>query len=183
MEQKRNKSPRETMLITDVIGKMIDYFQNDVRRINHALKVYGFALILSRDINASEETKQVIFLTALLHDIGIKEAERKYQSAGGRYQEIEGPSIARTILSQCPVSLDIIDRVCFIIGNHHSYSMVDGIDFQIVIEADFLVNFFEDSMNHDAIRNISKKLFKTQTGKKILKTMYFSDEPGDLQQQ
>lgn len=162
----------ETMIIADVMRKMIDYFQNDVRRINHALKVYDFALIISGEIIVSEELNQVILLTAILHDIGIIQAERKHHSAGGRYQEIEGPLIARHILSQFPVSPDIIDRVCFIIGNHHSYSKVDGIDFQIIIEADFLVNIFEDSINQDAVRNIKEKFFRTETGKKLLETMY-----------
>ena len=33
-----------------------------------------------------------------------------------------------------------IDRICFIIGNHHTPSKIDGLDFQIQWEADLLEN-------------------------------------------
>ena len=106
----------------NVIKKMIGYFQTDVRRINHALKVFDFAQIISDDESLDKKTKEIIIYASILHDIGIKEAEKKYNSSIGKYQEIEGPSIAREMLSDLKISEEIINRVCFIIGNHHSYT-------------------------------------------------------------
>jgi HD superfamily phosphodiesterase len=158
----------------NVMKKMIKYFQTDVRRINHALKVFDFAQIISEDQSLDKKTNEIIIYSAILHDIGIKEAEKKYKSSIGKYQEIEGPPIAREILSKLKISKEIINRVCFIIGNHHSYTKINGIDFQIIVEADFLVNIFEDNISKEAIENINDYVFKTESGKKLIRTMYLN---------
>lgn len=158
----------------NLMKKMIEYFQTDVRRINHALKVLDFAQIISEDQSLDKKTKEIIIYTAILHDIGIIEAEKKYNSSVGKYQELEGPSIAREMLSDLKISEEIINRVCFIIGNHHSYAKINGIDFQIIVEADFLVNIFEDNMSKETIQNMNDTIFKTKSGKKLIKTMYLN---------
>jgi len=155
---------------------MIEYFKNDVKRINHALKVTSFALILISNLQLEKETKDIIIYSAILHDIGIKEATVKYGSSAGKYQEIEGPEIAEKILIKLDIPQEIINRVCFIVGNHHSYNKIDGIDFQILIEADFLVNIFEDEMSVDSIKSIDKQIFKTEEGKRLLEIMYLTSK-------
>jgi HD superfamily phosphodiesterase len=158
----------------EVILKMIDYFQMDVKRINHALKVYYFAQIISYDQSLNKKMNEIITYTAVLHDIGIKLAEQKYNSSMGKYQEIEGPPIAREILSDLKISDEIINRVCYITGNHHSYTKIDGIDFQIIVEADLLVNIFEENMNIKAIEKIKEEIFKTESGNKLINVMYLN---------
>jgi HD superfamily phosphodiesterase len=162
------------MMIPRVMEKMIGYFGSDARRINHALKVCSFALVISSREPLDAGVQETILYTALLHDIGIREAERKYQSSSGKYQQIEGPPIARKILADLGVSADVIDRVCFITGNHHTYTKIDGIDFQILVEADFLVNIFEDAMEREAVESVCARIFKTETGINLLRTMYLS---------
>jgi hypothetical protein len=66
----------------------------------------------------------------------------------------------------------VIDRVCFITGNHHTYTKIDGIDFQILVEADFLVNIFEDDLGREATESTGVRIFKTEAGKNLLRTMY-----------
>ena len=158
----------------EVMKKMIEYFQTDVRRINHALKVVDFAEIISDDQSLDQKNKEIIIYAAILHDIGIKKAEKKYNSSIGKYQEIEGPSIAREMLSDLNISEEIIASACYIIGNHHSYTKIDSIDFQIIVEADMLVNIFEDNMSNEAIENIKENVFKTEAGKKLISTMYLN---------
>lgn len=155
-----------------VMDAMIAHFGHDVRRINHALKVHAFAtLIACREVE-DIYLREIIGITALLHDIGIPEAERKYNSPAGNYQQIEGPPVARQILSDLKVPAEIIDRVCFITGNHHTYNKIDGIDFQILVEADFLVNIYEDEMKREAVESVRGKIFRTQSGKGLLDSMY-----------
>ena len=157
---------------TRVMETMISYFGHDVRRIDHALKVHAFAtLIASREVS-DERTREIISCAALLHDIGIHEAERKYDSTAGNYQQIEGPPLARKILSELGIPADIIDRVCFITGNHHTYNKIDGIDFQILVEADFLVNIFEDAMGREAVESVVERIFRTRAGKDLVEMMY-----------
>lgn len=67
---------------------------------------------------------------------------------------------------------NIVDRVCSLVGNHHSYSKIDGLDFQILVEADFIVNIYEDSMLKSGVENILKNIFKTVGGKHILEGLY-----------
>lgn len=163
-------------MIAKVTLEMINYFDGDVRRINHAIKVLAFARTILELEQIPEEDRTVVELAAVLHDIGIKEAEKKYHSCTGKYQEIEGPPIAEMILRQQGVPSKIIDRVCFLIGNHHSYQRIDHIDFQILIEADFIVNIHEDSMSTNAIENIKNKYFKTPSANKILRSMYEANQ-------
>ena len=152
--------------------KMIIYFKDDARRINHALKVYGFASIICSHEQISVNEKNIVELAAILHDIGIKEAEIKYNSTAGKYQEIEGPPIAKQILIESGIPNDTLERVCFIIGNHHSYQKIDGVDLQILVEADFIVNIYEDDIQRNTIENIRNKYFKTSTGKELLDAIY-----------
>lgn len=154
-----------------VLNEMIGYFGADVPRINHALKVYGFASAIGRSENLDVPTIQIIEMAAILHDIGIPASEKKYGSCIGKYQEIEGPPIARSILEKLKVAPSTIDRVCFLIGHHHTYTKIDNIDFQILVEADFLVNIFENEML-DRVNGIGLKYFKTKTGMQILNTLY-----------
>jgi len=160
------------MMIPRVMEKMVSYFGHDTKRINHALKVFAFARIISSREPLDAGMQDIIAYSALLHDIGIREAERKYTSSSGKYQQIEGPPIARKILTDLGISAPIIDRVCFITGNHHTYTKIDGIDFQIIVEADFLVNIFEDDMAKEAIESIGVRIFKTEAGKSLLRIMY-----------
>ena len=163
---------REYALIGEIMNKMIGYFEKDVRRINHALKVYDFAFLITEGENLTPETSEITLLTALLHDTGIKEAEKKYNSSSAEYQHREGPPAAEMLLAGAGADRKIIDRIKFIIGNHHNYNKIDNIDFQIIAEADFLVNAYEDNMGEKAIRNMLEKVFKTETGKKLLTSMY-----------
>lgn len=155
-----------------VLQKMALYFGQDVRRINHALKVYGFAQILLEGEKVSGEVRIITELAAILHDIGIKEAERKYNSSAGHLQEAEGPAVAAKILEDSGITGPVADRVCFLVGNHHSYTKIDGIDFQILVEADFLVNIFEGYISAEAAPATVTKYFRTSSGKDLAKSMY-----------
>ncbi|GKX68430.1 HD domain-containing protein [Inconstantimicrobium mannanitabidum] len=159
-------------MIEEIIIKMIDYFNGDIRRINHALKVHSFATMIAKRENVSTDMLRIIEIAAILHDIGIKEAERKYNSTAGSYQEIEGPPIAENLIKQFCLNFDEVERIKFIIGNHHSYSKIDGLDLQILVEGDFIVNIYEDNLDKEVIKKIKEKYFKTKSGSDILDLMY-----------
>ena len=155
-----------------VLKKMAEYFARDTKRINHALKVYGFAVLISSGEKLSENDSRIVRMAAALHDIGIHEAERRHGSTAGKYQEMEGPAVAGEILMEFLLEEDTLARILYLIGHHHSYSKIDGIDFQILVEADFLVNIFEDGLNQDAVLKIQKNIFKTKTGSELLAVMF-----------
>lgn len=159
-------------MTVEILLQMVRYFGDDIKRISHAFKVYGFAQSLLAGEGLTGDQKQVTELAAILHDIGIKEAERKYNSSAGHYQELEGPAIARAIMEKCQISAETIERVCFLVGNHHSYKKIDGPDFQILVEADFLVNIHEGYIKPESAPTVVEKYFKTKTGIALAGSLY-----------
>ena len=169
----RNGAKKNTVnLIPETVSKMINYFGRDVRRINHALKVYAYAQNIGKLEKLDSEKQQILEICSILHDIGIKESERKHNSSAGKYQEIEGPAIAEKILAEFNLSETIVERIKFIIGNHHTYSKIDGLDFQILVEADFLVNFEEANEPIKILLSVKKRIFKTKTGTQFLENIF-----------
>jgi nitroreductase len=159
-------------IVNEITQRMIEFFENDVHQINHALKVYGFAKTICEMEDIPENKQLALEIAAVLHDIGIPESIKKYGSGQGKYQEIKGPPIARELLKDYNLHEDIKERVFYLIGNHHSYNNIDDIDFQILVEADFFVNIYENNLDKDQILNIKTKYFKTNTGKKLIDSMY-----------
>lgn len=160
------------MLKHQLIKQMIDYFDGDVPRVNHALKVLGFASAIAGIEELDSPQLEIVEIAAILHDIGIVNAEKKYHSTAGNYQEIEGPPVAREMLKKYGLPEETIERICFLIGHHHSYTKIDGVDFQILVEADFLVNIFEEEMSAGAIRSVREKYYKTKAGFSFLDKLY-----------
>jgi HD superfamily phosphodiesterase len=161
-------------MISELIDKMIEYETGCPKRINHFLKVYSFAKLIAENENLSEDIMQIVSIASIVHDIGIKISLEKYNSTSGKYQEKEGPAVAQKMLAELGFKQDLIDRVSFLIANHHSYDNIDGIDYQILIEADFLVNIFEDGLSKEQAEHIEERYFKTAYGKKLLETMYLN---------
>lgn len=161
------------MLVEELILKMVEFDKGDPKRIQHFMKVYEFAHIIGVKENIDENTLFILDIASIMHDIGIHPAEEKYGSASGKLQEQEGPAYAREMLSEFhDISPEQIERVCYLIGHHHTYENVEGIDYRILLEADFLVNAFEDNLNRDAIIQFRDKIFETQTGVYLLNTMF-----------
>ena len=158
--------------ISAVCFAMLEYYAGDPKRIQHFLKVHAFAKLIAEKENLSEKDCVIIEIAALVHDIGIKNAELKYHSSMGKYQEQEGPAEAKALLEKLNIDAKVIDRICYLVGHHHTYKAIDGIDYQILVEADFLVNIYEDSLSKSSAASILFKIFKTRTGIRLLKTMY-----------
>ena len=151
---------------------MIDYEKEVPSRIQHLTKVHSFARLIGLAEGIDEETQYILEATAYAHDIGIKPSYEKYGHCKGPFQEKEGVEPAKKMLAELGFEEKVIDRVCWLIAHHHTYTDVEGMDYQILLEADFLVNLFEDNEDKDAIRAAYDKIFRTETGKHICKTMF-----------
>jgi len=160
------------MNMNEILRLMIDYNGKDVRRINHALKVYSFAQYIADREGCDADIAGIIGCAAILHDIGIHNAEKKFNSTAGNYQEAEGMIVASALLETVSIDADAKNRVLYLIGHHHSYHKIDGIDFRILVEADFLVNIFEDGMDGNAIPDVRERIFRTSAGKELLDSLY-----------
>ena len=141
-------------------------FGTDQKRIDHAIAVLKYADQIQKTEGGD---LLVITAAAILHDIGIHEAERKYNSAAGKYQEIEGPHIAKEILTNHNIDKSAIEHICKIIANHHSDKDIDTTEFRIIWDADWLVNIPEEypEANQVKLQRLVQKVFKTSRGQQI----------------
>lgn len=160
------------MNICDVIESAVSYDRGDPKRINHFMKVYAFAGLIGRKEDISDRELDILEAAAVLHDIGIHNAEMLHGSSDGKYQELEGPGVAADILSALGADDEFIGKVCNMVGRHHTYTGIDSLSLQILIEADFLVNIFEDGMSDTAIASVKEKIFRTAEGTRLLEEMY-----------
>ena len=153
-----------------VINKMKSSFENTIpTEINHALNVLHNAQVIMDGEKIVGKERELIELTAILHDIGMINAKEKYNNTSGPYQEKEGPSAAKELLLDEDLTTEEIDRICYIIGHHHTFSAIDKIDFQIIWEADFLEALKKLSLktNEEKLKKLIDKNFKTKSGHKL----------------
>lgn len=129
----------QSELFKDKVARaMRTYFGADSRRIRHAEAVAEQAEAIGRQEEGG--SMQVIMACAYLHDIGIKEAERKFNSSAARYQHSEGPPVARQLLTSLKAKPELIDEACDIIGHHHTPRQEESTNFKVLYDADLIVN-------------------------------------------
>ena len=164
------------MIVSEAIEKMIAFYKGSIHDIDHFIKVWSYAKTIGELEGLDAHTQEVLELAAVIHDIACPLCREKYGKALGKLQEQEGPIIAQKMLSQLGFENYIVERICFLIGHHHTYDNIDGLDYQILVEADFLVNLYEDDAGNRAIDKAYKRIFKTETGKKIFRLMFGYEE-------
>jgi len=151
---------------------MKEHFNNGEWYVNHALQVTAFAeTIMHNEQMESPFTQQVITLAGIFHDVGIPAAIEKHGSGAGPLQEKEGEPLARALMTALSIRPDILERVCYIVAHHHTLSAVDGPDFQVIWEADALVNI-PNSWGKRAYEHTLPELieltFRTRTGTELI---------------
>ena len=159
--------------LDDLFMDMIAYYDGDPKRIQHFTKVHSYARLIGIGEELDDASLFILEAAAYTHDIGIRVAEEKYGRCDGKLQEQEGPVYARKMLEEFEeVSKEETDRVCYLIEHHHTYTGVDGEDYRILLEADFLVNAYEDKLNVENILAVRENVFRTKNGTKLLNMMY-----------
>ncbi len=171
---------KEDLLKDRVAIEMKRYFGRDFKRIGHATKVARYAERIGREEGAN---LAVVLAAAYLHDIGIKEAERKHQSTEAKYQEQEGPPVAREILNKLGANAGLIDEVCDIVGHHHHPRDEESPEFKSVYDADMIVNLEEKQekaageSNTEKLEKVIEKAFLTESGKSLAKEVLLRRKP------
>lgn len=152
---------------------LINYNYGDPQRIQHTTKVHAYAQLIGIEEGLDEETQFILESAVLVHDVGIRASEKKYGHQNGKMQEQEGPAVATELLNQLGGYTEKqIERICWLVAHHHTYHASEDLDYQILIEADFLVNLYEDNESENAIRAVRKNIFRTKSGLKMLDEMF-----------
>jgi HD superfamily phosphohydrolase YqeK len=164
---------KQELLIDRVAVAMKKYFENDFKRIGHATRVARYAeqIMGARAEDEEPAHRAVVLIAAYLHDIGIKEAERKFHSSSSKYQHQEGPPVARVILTELEAEPGLVDEICDIVGHHHNPCDEETVNFKVLYDADLIVNLEEKQKesptNQERLQKIIKKSFLTPGGRAV----------------
>lgn len=162
--------------VAKAVSKMVAFYEMEsqvvVHDVNHFMKVWGFARTIGILEGLDPVTQETLELAAVAHDIACPLCRRKYGQADGRHQELEGEGLTRQFYEEFHLTEEQLERICYIVAHHHSFSGVQGMDYQIMLEADFLVNAGESEVSLDGILNFREKVFRTGTGIRLLNQMY-----------
>ena len=161
--------------LAQLMAAVIKYDHGDVKRIQHLIKVHDLCLTIGLMENMPAEEPWTLEAAAMLPDIGIHAGDAKHGGkCTGKHQEEEGPAVAQEILDSVGgFSAQQAERIKYLIAHHHTYSDIQGLDYQILVEADFLVNLYEDGEPLSAVEKVQERIFKTASGLAVLKSMYY----------
>nr|WP_302507470.1 HD domain-containing protein [uncultured Prevotella sp.] len=152
---------------------MIKYDGGDVPRIQHFVKVHDFARMIGVAEDVGSEQLFILEAAAILHDVGIHAAEAKYGNSHGKHQEELGPAEAKKVLAEVGgFTEQQTERICWLIAHHHTYTNVTSQDHRILLEADFLVNSFEDNLSKEAIASFRENVFRSPSAIYMLNMMW-----------
>ena len=160
------------MKIAAAIEKMTDFYKGNIHDIYHFLKVWAFAKNIGEAEGLDPKTQETLEMAAVVHDIACPLCRVKYGNANGKHQEEESAALIEEFFVDSDLPKEFVDRVSYIVSHHHTIIGIDGIDYQIMIEADYLVNADESNFSGNNVRNMLEKVFKTETGKFLLQSMY-----------
>lgn len=160
------------MLVTTVIKKIVDFYEGNIHDIDHFLKVWAFAKTIGEEEKLDPETQKILEVAAVVHDIACPLCRKKYGNTNGKHQEEESEPLLNEFFADLPVEDLDVERVKWLVEHHHTYTDVVGMDYQILLEADFLVNARESGYSRTSIENFCKTVFRTATGIHLLKSMY-----------
>lgn len=155
-----------------LIKKMIDYYDGNTNDIAHFLKVYSFAETIGRLEGLDNKTQTILEYSAIVHDISCPLCRVKYGNTNGHYQEIESEALLREFFKEFNIDKDILERIIYIVTHHHTYTNVDGLDYQILLEADYLTNASEQDKWFNQLESFKENVFKTKSGLCLLNSMF-----------
>ena len=170
------------MNIAEIMKKMIDFSDSNIHDIDHFIRVWTYARTIAELESLDAETQYILEVAAITHDIACPLCREKYGSTNGKHQETEGAPMVRDFLRDTGMTEAQIDRVAFLVGHHHTftdvrgkdytYTGVDGLDYQILLEADYIANASENGYERRSVENFIHKIMRTESGKALAKAVF-----------
>ena len=160
------------MTVSQIMEKMIAFSNGNIHDIDHMIRVWAYAKTIGELECLDQDTQFILEVAAITHDIACPVCREKYGNTNGKHQETEGALMVCDFLKGTGLSETQVERVSFLVGNHHTFMGIDGMDYQILIEADYIANATENGFSKDNVANFNAKIMKTQSGKRILTTVF-----------
>ena len=161
--------------ISEAITKMLVRCEGNQYDIGHFMKVWAYAKTIGEMEGLDETTQRTLELTAIVHDIACPMLRKQYGNAPHPLQEEYGPDLVREFYADSGLNTETLERICYLVGHHHTFTDVDGMDYRILLEADYLVNAGENEKYLKAIDRFKENVFRTKTGIKLLQSIYMTE--------
>ena len=158
-------------MVSQIMEKMIAYSDGNIHDIDHLIRVWTYSKTIGELEGLDAQTQFVLEAAAITHDIACPLCREKYGNTNGKHQEQEGELMVTDFLADTGMTEEQINRVAFLVGHHHTFIGIDGIDYQILVEADYIANATENGYSLQNIENFMQKIMKTESGKRILKSI------------
>ena len=160
------------MTIAEILRKMIAFSDGNLHDIDHLVRVWTYARTIGELEGLDARTQRTLEIAAIVHDIACPLCREKYGNTNGRYQELEGAPMAREFLADAGLEPEEADRVAYLVGHHHTLRDIDGADYQILIEADYIANAAENGWSAGNIANFAENMCKTAAGRSLIKAVF-----------
>ena len=160
------------MLISKILEKMIAFSEGNIHDIDHLIRVWTYARTIGELEGLDGETQLVLEAAAIVHDIACPLCREKYGNTNGKHQETEGAPMAKAFLADSGLTEEQIERVAYLVGHHHTLSEIEGMDYQILIEADYIANATENGYNKENVARFANTVMKTASGKGLAKAVF-----------
>ena len=158
--------------ISEIMARMIAWPGNTVRDIEHLAKVWAYARTIGQREGLEGRALYILEAAAIVHDIACPALRERTGSCNGKLQEAEGAPMASAFLAELGMDPEDIERVCFLVAHHHTFTGVDGPDWQILLEADYLLNASESGYSEENIRGFAERICKTAAGRAMFADIY-----------
>ena len=163
---------KTSFTIAQVMEKMIAYSDGNIHDIDHLIRVWTYAKTIGELECLDANTQYILEVAAITHDIACPLCREKYGNTNGKHQEKEGVPLVKTFLADCGISAEKIDRIAWLVGHHHTFHDIEGMDCQILIEADFIANASENEYNLENVTNFMNKIMKTAAGNRLARAIF-----------
>ena len=160
------------MTISEITENMIAWSDGNLHDISHFLKVWTYAKTIGEQEGLNAETQFLLETEAVIHDIACPLCRKKYGNTNGKNQEAESGPLVDQFLSDTDLTAQQKERIGFVVSHHHTYEGIDGMDWQILLEADYLVNAEESGYAKTAVRQFRDTVARTAAGKRLLDSVF-----------
>lgn len=160
------------MDISQIMTKMLAFSNGNLHDIDHFIRVWAYAKTIGESEKLDPETQYILEAAAITHDIACPLCRKKYGNTNGKHQETEGARMVREFFRDSGMTEQQIARIAFLVGHHHTFTNVDGADYQILLEADYIANASENGYSRENIENFMNRIAKTKSGKELISQVF-----------
>ncbi|MBO5556586.1 MAG: HD domain-containing protein [Oscillospiraceae bacterium] len=151
---------------------MIACSEGNVQDIDHLIRVWTYARTIGRLEGLDAETQFLLEAAAIVHDIACPLCRKKYGNTNGKAQEREGVPLTEAFFRDTDLSPDQVGRIAYLVGHHHTLQDIDGADYQILVEADYIANACENGYPPENVQNFMDKICRTAAGERLLRAIF-----------